>query len=87
MNDGEHTGEEDVHLPVKIDNHCLGCSLEKYRPAISEAFKMACVQYKPGPVSFLGNNYDRKSLVNLKRNMIEEVCKYKLYKNNFYNIY
>ena len=87
MNDGEDSAEERAQNPMSIDDHCLSCSLEKYRPVISEAFKMACVQYKPGPVSFLGTNYDRKSLVNLKRNMIEEICKFKLYKNQFYKIY
>lgn len=28
---------------VAIDEDCLGCSLEKYRPFIRDAFKLACI--------------------------------------------
>ena len=28
---------------LKLDEDCLACSLEKYRPTIKEAFKMACI--------------------------------------------
>lgn len=30
-------------VPLKLDEDCLSCSLEKYRPLIKQAFKMACV--------------------------------------------
>jgi hypothetical protein len=29
--------------PVLLDDDCLSCALDKYRPMIKEAFKMACV--------------------------------------------
>jgi hypothetical protein len=30
-------------LAVQIDKDCLSCSLDKYRPMIKKAFKMACI--------------------------------------------
>ena len=54
----------------KIDEECLSCSLDKYRPTIKEAFKMACVEYKPSGVPFRGNNYLRKSMIEIKDNLL-----------------
>lgn len=59
---------EQPHL--KIDEECLSCSLDKYRPTIKEAFKMACVEYKPSGVPFRGNNYLRKSMIEIKDNLL-----------------
>ena len=55
---------------LKIDEDCLACSLDKYRPTIKEAFKMACVEYKPSGVPFRGNNYLRKSMIEIKDNLL-----------------
>lgn len=35
----------DKEKTFQLDKDCLSCSLEKYRPMISSAFKMACIQY------------------------------------------
>ena len=43
--------------PVEVDDDCLACGLDKYRPMIKEAFKMACVQYKPTGIPFRGQNF------------------------------
>lgn len=51
---------------IEIDGECLSCSLEKYRPMIKEAFKMACVQYKPSGIPFRGDNFKRSSLIEIK---------------------
>lgn len=34
---------------------------------IHQAFKLACVYYKPSPVLYRGNSYNRRSLIEAKR--------------------
>ena len=58
----------------QIDQDCLSCSLEKYRPMLKQAFKMACVQYQPRPVCFRDKKYQRKSLISLKKQIVEDLC-------------
>ena len=52
---------------MALDEDCLGCSLEKYRPFIKDAFKLACVQYKPSLVRLNDKEYGRVPLINAKR--------------------
>jgi hypothetical protein len=59
-------------VSVCIDDECLSCSLDKYRPMIKEAFKMACVQYKPSGIPFRGNNFQRARLIEIKDNVLME---------------
>jgi hypothetical protein len=40
---GSPSNENHKHKSIKIDDDCLACGLEKYRPAIKNAFKMACI--------------------------------------------
>ena len=46
-------------------------SNEHLRKQIHQAFKMACVYYKPSPVLYRGNKYDRRSLIEAKRQMLD----------------
>lgn len=57
---------------VQVDEDCLSCSLDKYRPMIKEAFKMACLQYKPTAVPFKGYSYGRKNLLELKHKILQK---------------
>jgi hypothetical protein len=49
----------DLKAPAVLDEDCLSCSIGKYRPFIKEAFKMACIDYKPSLVPFKGRQYKR----------------------------
>lgn len=53
-----------------IDEDCLSCTLGKYRPMVKEAFKMACIQYRPSAVPFRGSNYPRRQMVDLKEDLL-----------------
>ena len=57
---------------AKVDEDCLSCSLDRYRPMIKEAFKMACLQYKPTAVPFKGYQYARKNLLELKHKILQK---------------
>ena len=88
-NDGtimmEQVKEEKTML--QLDNDCLSCSLEKYRPTIKQAFKMACVQYQPKPVCFKDKKYQRKSLINLKKQLVEDLCTKDIFLSKSYREY
>lgn len=38
---------------------------------IHQAFKLACIYYKPSPVLYRGNSYNRRSLIEAKRQMLD----------------
>lgn len=56
-----------------IDEDCMSCSLDKYRPAIKEAFKMACLSYKPSSIPFHGRSYQRKEVLEFKEMLLNQV--------------
>jgi len=39
---------------------------------IKEAFKMACIQYKPSYVPFRGCKYERRQMVEVKEKLLRE---------------
>ena len=39
---------------IKIDEDCMSCCLEKYRPLIREGFRMACINYNSQPIAVCG---------------------------------
>ena len=57
-------------VSLAIDEDCLSCTLGKYKPMVKEAFKMACVQYRPSVVPFRGSNYPRRQMVDLKEDLL-----------------
>jgi hypothetical protein len=74
-------------LTLSVDEDCLNCGLEKYRPAIKSAFKMACIQYRPRPVHFNKKRYERASIVNIKRQMVEDLVTGQVRMNESYRAY
>ena len=44
---------------------------EALRKQIYQAFKMACVYYQPSPVLYRGNKYNRRALIEAKRQMLD----------------
>ena len=44
---------------------------EHLKKQIHQAFKLACVYYKPSPVLYRGNKYNRRALIEAKRQMLD----------------
>lgn len=44
---------------------------DNLRSQVYQAFKMACVYYKPSPVLYRGQKYNRRSLIEAKRCMLD----------------
>ena len=44
---------------------------ENLKKQIHQAFKLACVYYKPSPVLYRGNKYNRRALIEAKRQMLD----------------
>lgn len=74
----------DTGASLELDEDCLSCCLEKYRPMIKAAFKMACIAYKPSGVPFNGVHYERQTLINLKRQMIEDLVNKQLSQTEYF---
>lgn len=51
---------------LQIDEECQACSVARSRPIVKEAFKMACLNYKPSRVPFQGTMYRRKDLLEFR---------------------
>lgn len=55
---------------ISIDQRCLSCSGSS-ATALS-GFKMACLQYFPGPVEYEKSSYSRSDLIQIRHNLIEQ---------------
>jgi hypothetical protein len=66
--DGE--GSDCGESVITVDNRCLSCSGQAQH--VLSGFKMACLQYAPGPVSFSKKLYKREELLNLRQNLLEQ---------------
>lgn len=55
---------------ISVDNRCLSCSGQAQH--VLSGFKMACLQYAPGPVSFAKKLYKREELLDLRHKLIEQ---------------
>jgi len=64
--DGSESGEN----VITIDNRCLSCSGQAQH--VLSGFKMACLQYAPGPVTFSKKMYKREELLELRQNLLEQ---------------
>jgi acyl carrier protein phosphodiesterase len=51
---------------------------------IKEAFKMACVQYKPSGVPFRGNNFQRAALIEIKESVLMDSWLTAIQEINYY---
>ena len=56
-----------------IEKDCLSCCLQKYKPFVKEAFKIACLNYTSGMVRLSDNEYERTSLIDAKKMMITDI--------------
>mmetsp|Transcript_4735 Transcript_4735/g.17890 ORF Transcript_4735/g.17890 Transcript_4735/m.17890 type:complete len:589 (-) Transcript_4735:19-1785(-) len=54
---------------VHVDSRCVSCSGQA--PLVLSAFKMACLQYTPGPVEHQGQHHDRGELLKQRHNLLE----------------
>jgi len=55
---------------ISVDNRCLSCSGQAQH--VLSGFKMACLQYAPGPVSFAKKLYKREELLELRHRLLEQ---------------
>ena len=53
------------------DNWPEYLSDEHLRKQVHQAFKLAAVYYKPSPVLYRGNRYNRRALIEAKRQMLD----------------
>lgn len=74
---------KDKDYPLQVDEDCFTCSLKKHKPVIKEAFKMACVQYKPSNIPFRGSEFQRKSLLEFRESILTSTWNMALTKISF----
>jgi hypothetical protein len=55
---------------ISVDNRCLSCSGQAQ--TVLSGFKMACLQYAPGPVKFAKKTYDRGDLLDLREKLLDQ---------------
>eukprot|EP00928_Gymnodinium_smaydae_P027478 TRINITY_DN21248_c0_g1_i1.p1 TRINITY_DN21248_c0_g1~~TRINITY_DN21248_c0_g1_i1.p1 ORF type:complete len:660 (+),score=156.64 TRINITY_DN21248_c0_g1_i1:154-2133(+) len=63
-------GEEPV---ISVDQRCLSCSGGQQKTVLS-GFKMACLQYAPGPVYFCRKTWSRPELMDLRMKLLDQAC-------------
>merc|ERR1719160_46115 len=56
--------------PITVDQRCLSCSGSS--ATAMAGFKMACLQYTPGPVEYEKSSYTRSDLIQMRHNLIEQ---------------
>lgn len=62
-----------VEIPVvSVDPRCHSCSGQAQ--AVLAGFKMACLEYAPGPVNFAHKTYSRNSLQDIRQRLLEQAC-------------
>lgn len=55
---------------ISVDHRCLSCSGQAQ--SVLSGFKMACLQYTPGPVAFAKKVYNRTDLLDLREKLLEQ---------------
>lgn len=56
--------------PVKLDKNCLSCQGQPLHTI--EAFKIACLQYKPGKVNYRANVMKREDLIVMRKTLLDK---------------
>lgn len=67
---GEAGAGDNGEAVISVDNRCLSCSGQAQH--VLSGFKMACLQYAPGPVSFSKKLYKREELLDLRQRLLEQ---------------
>lgn len=55
---------------VSVDHRCLSCSGQAQ--SVLSGFKMACLQYAPGPVTFAKKNFVRSDLLDVREKLLDQ---------------
>mmetsp|Transcript_65381 Transcript_65381/g.181852 ORF Transcript_65381/g.181852 Transcript_65381/m.181852 type:complete len:626 (+) Transcript_65381:39-1916(+) len=63
----EETGGGPV---ISVDQRCLSCSGQAQ--TVLAGFKIACLNYAPGPVSFARKNFQRPDLLDLRQKLLDQ---------------
>jgi len=63
-------GSDGGEAVISVDNRCLSCSGQAQH--VLSGFKMACLQYAPGPVTFSKKLYKREELLDLRHRLLEQ---------------
>jgi len=63
-------GSESGEAVISVDNRCLSCSGQAQH--VLSGFKMACLQYAPGPVSFSKKLYKQDELLELRQALLDQ---------------
>ncbi|CEM14446.1 unnamed protein product [Vitrella brassicaformis CCMP3155] len=63
-------GTQAAPTVISVDNRCLSCSGQS--ATVLAGFKMACLQYHPGPVPYSGKHYSRGELLAIRSQLIEQ---------------
>eukprot|EP00921_Rhytidocystis_pertsovi_P013892 GHVQ01022582.1.p1 GENE.GHVQ01022582.1~~GHVQ01022582.1.p1 ORF type:complete len:525 (-),score=92.95 GHVQ01022582.1:258-1832(-) len=55
---------------ISLDNRCLCCSGQA--ATVLAGFKIACLQYQPGPVKYNSKTFNRSDLLGVRRQLLEQ---------------
>lgn len=67
---GYSGGSQAVNPVVTVDKRCLSCSGSA--ATVLAGFKLACLQYTPGPVEYQKVTYSRSELLDLQLKLVEQ---------------
>jgi len=65
--DSDGTGRGPV---VSVDQRCISCSGQA--ATVMAGFKVACLQYAPGPVQYQNRTFERKDLLGLRQQLLDQ---------------
>jgi len=67
---GREMGDETRGPVVSVDQRCLSCSGQA--ATVMAGFKVACLQYAPGPVMYQNRTFERKDLLDLRSQLLQQ---------------
>jgi chromosome segregation ATPase len=68
---GGHDEGDGTRGPVvSVDQRCLSCSGQA--ATVMAGFKVACLQYAPGPVMYQNRTFERKDLLGLRQQLLDQ---------------
>lgn len=68
--DGDEGGGKGGSAVISVDQRCLSCS--GTHQEVLSGFKMACLNYTPGQVSYEKFQYDRSDLMNIRQELLSQ---------------
>jgi len=58
-------------MSVEFDHNCISCSGKSNM--LTQAFKLACLNYKSGKVEFNTQLYEKRDLINLREEILHNL--------------